>query len=173
MSVVITAPHAKCNENDIKLHMCDLISGEVAETLHKKLINSSIYSKLLIPDLRKIICNMNRLRCRKTKFRLRLTKYMRNNCKMLLDIHSFNKIDNCDLYIIEQYNTPQYVLDLINKFNDNNVSSKVFTSFKNDILNEARLMNIKSILLNFNESLDKNKIISIIDIIVEWVKSQL
>lgn len=173
MSVVITAPHAKCNENDIKLHMCDLISGEVAETLHKKLINSGIYSKLLIPDLRKIICNMNRLRCRKTKFRLRLTKYMRNNCKMLLDIHSFNKIDNCDLYIIEQYNTPQYVLDLINKFNDNNVSSKVFTSFKNDILNEARLMNIKSILLNFNESLDKNKIISIIDIIVEWVKSQL
>jgi len=173
MSVVITAPHAKCNENDIKLHMCDLISGEVAETLHKKLINSGIYSKLLIPDLRKIICNMNRLRCRKTKFRLRLTKYMRNNCKMLLDIHSFNKIDNCDLYIIEQYNTPQYVLDLINKFNDNNVSSKVFTSFKNDILNEARLMNIKSILLNFNESLDKNKIISIIDIIAEWVKSQL
>lgn len=179
MSVIITAPHAKCNENDIRLHMCDIISGDVAKDLYMQFIYSNVDTKLFISNIRKVMCNMNRLRCRYTKYRNKITKYLRNKCKVLLDIHSFNKKSEYDIYIIDNYSNADYITDLANKLKENKINVQVINSFTNDILNEARTLNVKSVLLNFNEALDKNtgesksRIKTIIKVIKDWTISQL
>lgn len=171
MTILITAPHAKCNEDDLRLHMCDAISKEISYLIYIKLISIGINSKLFISNTRKIEYNMNKLRARKTKYRKKITHYMKRDPLYLFDIHSFHDNTTYEILVIDQFKLlPDYVENLIKYMKDKKININVLYSLRNDILCEARSYNIRSVLLNFNEKLEQERITYIVEILVKWIQ---
>lgn len=174
--ILITAPHSLCENNDIKTHECDIIAGDMAQRLYNKLKTNGIKTKLFLSTERRIICDLNRLRCRNTEYREILGKYMEMRPVFLFDIHSFpNDYKHLSMYILDDYiiKPKSYSINLLNFINKNNIDAKLYQGIDNDIEDEARSMGIKSVLIEFNESLSIEERNHIIDVLYDWIKTYL
>ena len=182
--VVITAPHALCPSISFDNHPCDTLAADAAQCLYKAVDENEkehFVAEVFLPT--KIIrdeCDLNREDCRVgTDYRQNLTQYLQDKQQdifFLLDVHSFphkpfDWLQSREVYLIDDSkNLEAYTLSLLNYLKSNKVSSDVVHGKNNDIQDEARnVFDIKSILIEFNESLDEKRLLYITQQIVMWL----
>lgn len=174
--ILITAPHSLCKDNDIKTHECDIIAGDMAKRLYKKLKSNNIDVQLFVSTERRIDCDLNRIKCRNTSYRKNVTKYMKMKPIFLFDIHSFpNSYKQLPMYILDDYieQPENYSINLFHYLKNNGINAELYQGIDNDIEDEARSFNIKSILIEFNESLTNSERNYIIEVLYDWIVNYL
>lgn len=152
-----------------------------------KLLEKYLISNSLKNILRKT-CDMNRSWCRNTEYRKVLTNYLKKNHKNIIfhfDVHSFPfgyKKKNIKLYFIDGSNYSNYTEKLA-EYIVKNIKSNIIIhrgpkSCKkdvcyrgtNDILDEVRNFGIKSVLVEFLETMENKDYKIYCNIIAKWVK---
>ena len=191
MEVILTVPHAKCNFK-LQGHYCDLKALEFAESLTDVLQKKNIKVILLVADINRSICDINRIQCRSESFRPKLTNILnekKNNKELwILDIHSFpNGIKSFEQYPLVflelnyiVHNTSHHSMDiklpskifkLYSKLINKGIAANVLAGTNdNDILFETRNMGYQnSSLLEINESITCSEMNKIVNIIVDEI----
>lgn len=182
-TVFITVPHATCPTFQFKnktLHPCDTLSSQSASILSKSLSNSGIVNHVFIGDIPRTKDDLNRERSRlTTKYRRELTQEMsEKKPSAVLDIHSYPSTGtgfapDSEIVILDNSISypKKYSIQLNNMLRNSGISSYLIRGSEvNDIEEEARLVyGLRSVLLEFNESLDVSRIKEISNVITEWI----
>lgn len=159
LKILLTIPHSHCIDEENEKHTCDLIALESAILIKKNNYNFSIING----DVSRTTCDLNRKEFRNTQFRKKIRNYINeNDIKFVVDVHSFpNKSNpNLETYILDDYkfNPTDYCIDVVNYLKKKGVKTKLIKGKNSDIEDEMRMMGFKSFLIEFNESLGKDRL---------------
>lgn len=159
MSILLTVPHYKCVDKNNKPHYCDAIAGESADKIKSNNDNFIIIKGNIIRNE----CDLNRIECRyNTNFRKKIREVLKEKINFVLDIHSFPNESNPDLemYILDDYTKSEtvYCLGLYCYLLGANIRCGYNQGEHNDVMDETRELGFKSLLLEFNESLEKKRL---------------
>ncbi len=185
-TILITAPHSLCEQNKNEYHECDTIVREVCgimnKSLHDRKINAEFFFADKPRDSEGPHMDYNKAWSRNEPYRKTITEEMNKIKKSrdyLIDIHSYKKSNELfgghEVVIldIKKYNQfSQIGRELLNYLSDRYVDVEIFDSREIDILEEAREKRIRSILLEFNESIDKKRLTQICDLIASYFSSR-
>ncbi len=190
--IIITIPHAKCPNVQNRLHLCDFsakANGEKLYSLLQNAKNPSILSEIIIGDIPRNVCDLNRFECRNnTVFRKRIRTIINENKKnkniFLIDMHSYPNQDsfgkNADVVLLYK-NKDGFSNHAVNLWNflgrntkESGIKIILIKGKDNDIIYEAQnILSTKSILIEFYEKLSENNINIILKQIVEWIQKKL
>lgn len=180
--VLLTVPHKACPPNSPPNHLCDFVAETSAVALYQYLGRKPC---LLIGNIPRTQCDLNRIQCRQTKFRKELRKEIKSgDYKFVLDIHSYppdledkelREWSKYDLVIMDRLPETQYgdlLTKLLQKAGVN--CMRVLGSKKNDIVGEARENGLYSVLLEFKEEVKRMPYEKIAHVIEhEWIPAVL
>lgn len=186
MHVILTVPHATCPDKrheGIGLHVCDYKAKEFAEALQQALVKRGVTVTLLIANVNRRECDINKPECRTMSFRPKLTKlYCRykddRNETWVIDVHSSpvkehskrNYFAFLDI-VPKKEDIPPKVRHLIDKLKENVTATKTLRgTIDNDILLEAREWGYyNSTLLEVNEDIPDTVMKRGISTIVDYI----
>ena len=194
--IILTIPHAKCNENhQVYEHTCDFSAPKAARRLQESFTKLGIQSIQHSSTINRTICDMNRWSCINTPYRRKLRNIVKqqqskfNHDVFVLDLHSFpNKLFPQDeLFILDSQFTGRerssrpttYSLNFkqyLKREKGISISIHRAKANKNSIMEEmTRKLGIKSFLLEFNERLENNstRFTYIINAITQWFQMKL
>lgn len=196
MSLIITSPHAACI-NNTHIRTCDLAAGMAGSMFHQICEKNKIKSIYLEGNEFRYKHDLNRKTSRTTKFRKELQNILlRENPKLLIDIHSFPnyRIEDAAVNFFENGENPPDIvflrspLDIFrsNKTNkrysicntlfnclSRNCKCKILEGITvNDILNNCYELNIPGILIEINEKFtqESDKLEPILNCIIKEIK---
>lgn len=141
--VLLTIPHAKCGESGI----CDKDVLKHAENLKNELDKLNITNKMIIGNIERTKIDLNRKESKQTDFQKRIDKEL-DKIDILLDIHSFYSPNRESAYFLKLDNR------MDNFVKCTNIDAKD-GSKKNYIMDKAIRRGKKSILIEFNSSLNQ------------------
>jgi hypothetical protein len=183
-NILLTVPHSKCLGK--KDHICDYLAEKAAKSLHSKLE----FSILILSDVNRTFIDYNRKKSKNTKWRENIRKIiLSKNIDFLIDVHSFPpssesfgffKKDNetysslpeivlLDSYYDEKFLDRSTSVEFNKYLLKNNIKSKLIVGGDNDITLDGRRLNIKSILIEYNESLTSQRLDYINNIIIKYI----
>lgn len=192
MNILFTVPHSVCiNENT---RDCDLLAYKA----YTYMIKYIPYAKFVISDMPRVSLDLNRSQSINSSFHEKYINILKkfNNNGLLMDIHSFPNDPylstyNLDFYIIvEEGNDNTKILDMFktsgdfidtdinfklsNNYNINTDYSKYFRykilqGYNNFIIEEAKKYGIDSFIVEFNESLNNEKLDNICNYISNMI----
>jgi len=157
--IILSAPHALCrSESDKILHFCDVVAGDVARDLQKRLTDTGHKVMLHIGDINREEMDLNRSVSRNTEFRKKLeADFSKADC--LLDVHSSprNRITwNEDLVILKwktkEADNRKYTNDLLKKLVDQDLDVSItYAQAEDDIVDQATHAGLPAMLVEFSE----------------------
>lgn len=168
MSVLLTVPHCLCLYEGNKNHLCDSIALKAAKNINK---NNGF--TLIKGNISRDKCDLNRINCRDTYFRKEIMNLIdKYKIKWVIDIHSFPEVflNNFEIYILDDYTEEKtnYCVDFYKYILKNNVNCGYFQGIDNDIMDQTREKGVKSFLIEFNESLSKNRLNEICSVVASF-----
>lgn len=199
MSLIITSPHAACI-NNVSIRTCDLAASMAGQMFYQICEKYKIKSIYLEGNEFRYKHDLNRKTSRKTQFRKELQNLLlRENPKLLIDIHSFPnyRIEDAAVNFFENGEQPPDIvllrssLDIFqsNKTNKTNkrysICNTLFNRLSqnckckilegitvNDILNNCSELNIPGILIEINEKFtqDPKSLEPILNCIINEIK---
>lgn len=169
--VLITVPHGSCPINP-QGHECDFSALYAAAFLNKIFMEKFTVNKknlwpiLLIPDVPRKECDLNRYNCRNKPYRSLIRKKIKEldtRVKFVLDVHSFPSNeksfgDNIDVALLDNPSEKKQSFETYSKVIQKNLKNEKLNSvllqgINNDIQYEMKTKFIlPSILVEFNES---------------------
>lgn len=171
MKILLTVPHAYCDELLIYGHYCDPIAEEMAKKISRK-----IPVDLEIGDIPRPVCDLNRIACRITDFRRRISRKIKN-FDLILDIHSYpsdSEYGPWDITILEdrQPNLNLTSYSLYKYLQSFGINVGLIYGKDNDIIDEANEKGVDAFLIEFNESLSEKYNNYLVSLIVNWISTQ-
>jgi hypothetical protein len=168
--VVITVPHAICSKEDSDnyYHSCDKVAIAAAKSLAAAFKEKGIESKLFVPTRPRIHGNdMNRKISRESTFRKELRSFIKDNIKdigYVLDVHSYPEsveyYGTFDAYLLDDTKSKYFSKECtaIERYLiSSGYNAKTFVGFGNDIQDESLEIGVPSVLVEFNENLEKQQ----------------
>ncbi len=181
--IFLTVPHATCPQSNLYntefIHPCDKLALKSAKIL-KKIGGDDV--QIFEGDIPRTTQDLNRERSRTTSYRKNLTESMKEQMpSYVLDIHSypdsktisFPKGSEIILLDNNAFEAEYYSMKLLNSLEADGIIAKLRKGAKtNDIQKEARNLKLRSILIEFNESLSEERLKYIARSIVDWSSKQ-
>ena len=192
-TVIITVPHATCPRipkhltMDLVGHICDFKAKEFAKELQQALIKRGYKAILLIANVSRKECDINRPECRTMSFRPRLTKLYcefkaQKNKTWIIDVHSFptkegfsKAFGHNDIAVLDiaekRIEIPGNINQLVRRLKEN-ISTKVYQGkLNNDIIREARQWGyFNSTLIEVSEGISPRNMKQAINAIVDTIQ---
>jgi hypothetical protein len=167
--ILITVPHAVCNQFTDENHQCDSLAHEFALNLEESFELNNIETKLLVGNIPRYTCDLNRVICENTEFVSRVKSEIKRT-SLHLDIHSFPTSDenwrNYDVVLLVQ--NPKViskVKNLSSYLNNRKVPTAIYPGVTNYLIEISQSFNVPSWLIEINEDTDS---VEIADLIAEW-----
>jgi len=174
MSVIVTVPHAVCLNTFVR--DCDRVAEKAARYLVRVLQQAGKHVDLFVGDVYRARGDLNRRPTRSTRFRRNISEMINDLSKssggLLVDVHSFPDSETWGFDRDRSFEL--VVLDLMpgaDRWRESLVKrlrreygvdvGYVMGSQENDIMLEARTAGLLAILLEFNESLNDDRISAI------------
>ncbi len=180
--VLLTVPHRLCISKENLSHTCDIKAEEFARSIYKNLNKA----KLLLGDLNRSGCDLNRAWCYKIKekqsnFKKVFEEYLRkkNELKFILDIHSFPTSSELyhELYIfviVDDIKSKTQANELHDFLEKNKIDAPIINaSDTNHIIFQSYKAGIPALLLEINEDLDSSKINEFSLLITNWLSKKM
>jgi len=179
--VILTVPHAACPTGILGYlphHLCDFIAEKAARGLDERI---EVPHTLIVGDMERLDCDLNRPHCRDTPFRHRIRtfiqKFKSSHQVWVLDIHSFphamTDYGTAEVAFLEDGETAsRYTSDLADWLRTNEIFARVHVGAADggaDIETEARSLGVRSTLIEFNEDLSPARLEYILDIMKTWI----
>jgi len=180
--VIITAPHAQCNNNN-PIRNCDILAKNAANILYSYI---KCQKCLLIGNRYRSDIDLNRPVSRQTDFRLKLTSTITNIMKdnyrpiFLLDVHSFPTeiYGNYEVIILDNTKYPDsnntYTYRLCSILHEAGIICTKYQGIpQNDIVAEGNYYHLLAPLIEFHETLTIPRVHYICTIISQWINTEL
>jgi DNA-binding LacI/PurR family transcriptional regulator len=157
--IILSVPHAHCrSESDKILHFCDVVAGDAARELQKRLTDAGHEVMLHIGDINREEMDLNRSVSRNTEFRKKLEADF-SKADFLLDVHSTfrSRITWEEDLVILKWKTNEadnrkYTYDLLKKLVDQDLSAAiVYARAEDDIVDQATHAGLPAVLVEFSE----------------------
>lgn len=157
--IILSAPHAHCrSESDKILHFCDVVAGDAARALQKRLTDAGHEVMLHIGDINREEMDLNRSVSRNTEFRKKLEADF-SKADALLDIHSSprNRITwNEDLVILkwktQEADNRKYTYALLKQLVGQDLDVSIaYARAEDDIVDQATHAGLPAVLVEFSE----------------------
>jgi predicted N-formylglutamate amidohydrolase len=177
MSVLITVPHAVCQESEYA-HQCDYASSHCAQVLDLSL-TKKVRTLTVIGDVWRPILDLNRIESRSSPFRQKITRLLKSgDVSLLLDIHSYpvyySDFGDAEITLLDDNVTRNsfelYSVSLLSLLRSEGISVNLLRGANNDIQIEAKELGVKALLIEFREDLPSrgSRLKQICDVISEW-----
>ena len=142
---------------------CDRVAEQAAKSLFS-VLSKKIDTTLIVADMLRAQMDLNRIQSRQTGFR-KCVRSKLPDIQLLLDIHSFPAstvwagLGNLELVVLDNEPGVAVWTKLAADLKKRGVrAAYVRGSLENDIVLEARLAGVSSVLVEFNESLGKARL---------------
>jgi hypothetical protein len=172
MNVLVTVPHAVCVSKVYR--DCDRLAEQAGRQLA-----THLRAQLLVGDVYRANVDLNRYGARSIGFRVKVRKALADtHVNLLLDVHSFPNSETWRLYerpdIVVLDNVPMSkhwlkFVQALAKSTDLNVAH--LPGGENDIVEEARAMGVRAILIEFREGLSAEQLERATKSISDYFKS--
>lgn len=166
-------------------HLCDTGAANMAMYISKALSDLKITNQVLLGDVSRDVCDLNRTPCRDTMYRKRLRETLAKsgNKAYLLDIHSFNEdaedfIDS-EIVLLDESPDPHkvwpFTYSLYSFLKTSGITTKILKGKHNDINIEAteKLLAPVFFLIERNEAVSGSRAEEIAKLVAKWLSSSL
>ena len=160
--ILITVPHAVCDDRYDKIRTCDYVSVENAIKMKEILDTYNIHNEILIGDIPRTKIDLNRRKARNTKFHQNINEIINkiNHEKLIvIDTHSGNFNKETPIVLLNMPSEKDnYLINKISKkinIKDNYIWNG---SAMNYITNKCHKNDVPAVLIEFNENPRAKKI---------------